>query len=67
MPINLSECSLRILSIPAGKVGKPPEGLAHILCCVNQKHLSHCFIKDIEDGESLKVFINYKEKRTIKT
>jgi len=39
--------------MPEGNDGNIPAGRFHILCCVNQKHRGHSFIRLRAEGDSL--------------
>src|SRR3989344_3814852 len=51
--MNLSKCCFRILSMPAGKLGKAVSGLLIFLTSLSQKHCSHSCMRFRLEGESL--------------
>src|SRR3990167_6463125 len=52
LSLNLSKCSLSILSTPEGKLGNIPLGREIFLTICSQKHLGQSSIKFMLDGES---------------
>jgi hypothetical protein len=58
--MNLSKCSLRILSMPLGRDGNGPDGLLIFLTRCSQKHLGQSNMRFIDDGDNLYVmFCSY--------